>query len=43
MWIKEQATNHKFVGIWDNFEDCENVYGECIGDMVKFRSVTMAL
>lgn len=43
VWIKEQATNHKFDGIWDNFEDCENVHRECIGDIVKLRSITMAL
>ena len=42
-WIKEQATNCKLVGTWDNFEYRENVHGERIGDTVKFRSITMAL
>lgn len=42
-WIKEQATNCKLVGTWDNFEYRENVHDERVGDTVKFRSVTMAL
>ena len=42
-FIKQQATNCKLVGTWDNFEYRENVAGERIGDIVKFRSVTMAL
>lgn len=42
-FIKEQASNCKLVGTWDNFEYRENVAGERIGDVVKFRSITMAL
>lgn len=42
-WIKQQSTNRKLVGTWDNFEYRENVHGERLGDTVKFRSVTMAL
>ena len=42
-FIKEQASNCKLVGTWDNFEYRENVSGERIGDIVKFRSITMAL
>lgn len=42
-FIKEQASNCKLVGTWDNFEYRENVAGERISDTVKFRSVTMAL
>ena len=42
-FIKEQAFNNKLVGTWDNFEYRENVAGKRIGDIVKFRSVTMAL
>ena len=42
-YIKEQASNCRLVGSWDNFEYRENVAGERIGDTVKFRSVTMAL
>lgn len=42
-FIKEQASNYKLVGMWDNFEYQENVAGERISDIVKFRSVTMAL
>lgn len=43
VWIKEQATNRKLDGTWDYFEYRENVYGERVGDVVKFRFVTMAL
>lgn len=43
VWIKEQAINRKLVGTWDNFKYHENVHGERVSDMVKFRSVTMAL
>ena len=42
-WIKQQATNPRLVGSWDNFEYRENVHGERVGDTVKFRSITMAL
>ena len=42
-WIKAQGSNCKLVGTWDNFEFRENVYGKRVGDIVKFRSVTMAL
>ncbi|MCJ1468817.1 hypothetical protein MMC07_007447 [Pseudocyphellaria aurata] len=41
--IKDQSTNHRLVGTWDNFEYRENVHGERVGDTVKFCSVTMAL
>ncbi|MCJ1462377.1 hypothetical protein MMC07_000977 [Pseudocyphellaria aurata] len=41
--IKDQSTNRRLVGTWDNFEYRENVHGERVGDTVKFRSVTMAL
>lgn len=41
--IKQQSTNCRLVGMWDNFEYRENVHGERIEDVVKFRSVTMAL
>lgn len=43
IWIKSQGSNCKLIGSWDNFEFCENIYEERIGDKVKFRSVTMAL
>lgn len=42
-WIKQQANNRQLVGTWDNFEFRENVHGERVGDLVKFRSITMAL
>ena len=42
-WIKQQATNYRLVGAWDNFEFRENVHGERVDDTVKFRSITMAL
>lgn len=42
-WIKQQATNCQLVGTWDNFEFRENVSGERVDDVVKFRSITMAL
>lgn len=42
-FIKQQATNCKLVGTCNNFEYRENVAGERIGDIVKFRSMTMAL
>lgn len=42
-WIKQQAKNYQLVGIWDNFEYQENVCGERVGDVVQFRSITMAL
>ena len=42
-WIKQQAKNYQLVGTWDNFEYRENVHGERVGDIVKFRSITMAL
>ena len=42
-FIKEQASNNRLVGTWDNFEYQENIAGKRIGDIVKFRSVTMAL
>lgn len=43
LWIKQQASNLRLVGTWDNFEYRENVHGERIGDLVKFKSITMAL
>lgn len=42
-FIKKQAFNNKLVGMWDNFGYRENVAGKKIGDIVKFRFVTMAL
>ena len=42
-WIKDQAQNRQLVGTRDNFEFRENVHGERVGDIVKFRSITMAL
>ena len=42
-FIKKQANNCKLVGFWDNFEYRKNVVNERIGDIVKFRSVTMTL
>ena len=42
-FIKEQVFNCKLVGTWDNFEYRKNVAGERIGDIVKFRFITMAL
>lgn len=42
-WIKQQATNLCLVGSWNNFEFCENVHSEQVGDTVKFRSITIAL
>lgn len=42
-WIKKQGNNCKLIGSWDNFEFRENVQGKRVGDIVKFRSVTMAL
>lgn len=41
-FIKQQATNYKLVGSWNNFEYRKNVMGEKIGDTVKFQSVIMA-
>lgn len=43
LWIKEQLSNCRLVGSWDNFEYRENMYDERTGNKVKFRSVTMAL
>ena len=43
LWIKEQANNCQLVSTWDNFEFRENVQAERVGDIVKFRSITMAL
>ena len=42
-WIKQQDTNCQLVGIWDNFKFRENVSEERVDDVVKFRSITMAL
>lgn len=42
-WIKAQGSNCNLVRTWDNFEFRKNVHGERVGDMVKFRSVKMAL
>ncbi len=42
-FIKEQASNCKLVSTWDNFEYQKNVVEERIGDIIKFRSVLMAL
>ena len=41
-FIKKQASNYKLVGSWDNFEYRKNVVGERIGDIVKFRFMTIA-
>lgn len=35
-FIKQQATNCKLIGSWDNFEYRENVMGKRIDDTVKF-------
>lgn len=43
VFIKQQVTNCKLVGLWDNFKYRENRIGEKVGDTVKFRSVTMML
>ena len=42
-FIKKQASNNRLVGIWDNFEYGENVASKKIGDIVKFKSLTMVL
>ena len=42
-WIKQQSTNRKLIGTWDNFKYRENVHEERLGDTVKFRLVIMAL
>ncbi len=42
-FIKQQATNCKLVGTQNNFKYQENIAGERIGNIIKFRSVTMAL
>lgn len=42
-WIKQQASNLKHVGTWDNFEYYENVHREQIRDLKKFKSITMIL
>lgn len=42
-FIKYQATNCKLVEIWDNFQYGENVADKKIGNIVKFRSMIMAL
>lgn len=41
--IKIQALNCKFVGIWNNFKQCENVYAKKIDNKVKFCSITIVL
>ena len=43
LWINEQANNHQLVGIWDKFEFKKNIQAKQVGDIVKFRSITMAL
>lgn len=43
IFINEQASNNRLVGTWDNFEYRENVASKRIGNIVKFRSITMAL
>ena len=42
-FIKEQTSNYKLVGTWDNFEYWKNITGKRIGDEVKFRLVIIAL
>ena len=42
-FIKKQASNYKLVYMWDNFEYRKNVFKKKIEDIIKFRSVTMAL
>lgn len=40
-FIKALVSNHKLIGTWDNFDNKENVADKRIGDIVKFRSVTI--
>lgn len=40
---RQQAKNCQLIESWDNFKLRENVHGERVGDIVKFRSITMAL
>ena len=42
-WIRRQANNCQLVGTWVNFEYQKNVQGERVGDVVRFRSITIAL
>lgn len=42
-FIKKQASNNRLIGTCDNFEDQENVASKRIGDIIKFRSVSIAL
>ena len=42
-FIKQQTINCKLVGIWDNFEYQENIADKRIGNIIKFRSMIMAL
>ena len=41
-WTKQQSSNPKLVGTWDNFEYCKNVHKDRVDDKVKFRLITMA-
>ena len=43
VFIKDQASNHKFVRIWDNIEYYENVTREKIRDTIRLQSVTIIL
>lgn len=42
-WIKNQITNCKLVGSWDNLEFRENIHDKQTRDTMKFCSITMAL
>lgn len=42
-FIKGQVSNSKLVSTWSNFKYRKNITRENIEDIVKFRSVTIAL
>lgn len=42
-FIKEQAFNFKLLDTWENLEYRENIVEERIGDIIKFKSIMMAL
>lgn len=43
IFIKNKAFNNKLVGMWNNFEYRKNIASKRIGDIIKFRSVIIAL
>lgn len=42
-FIKEQTSNNRFISMWNNVEYRKNIVDKRIGNIIKFKSMTIVL